>query len=268
MHHLACFIAMVSRKKAKGKARKAAKEAKAEEPEEKEEFSVAMINQERSLEAQMQRLMIGNLMKESEKCRHGVELERHDEKLCREVLEAFEGAYNTCFDNGDDNLASMLQAGVDAAYKRFAVVMSDLAKIGDFVSIYVADATQGILDGNNKVAQTDASYAFYFEKSLAISRKEKETVAIGSIAELQIGDMNTVVSFLRKRIPCSCLDKKYEEVKFVTKVGLCANPKCSLPDRKVERKKMLTCTGCGSAYYCSPECQKIDWPAHKVECGR
>jgi hypothetical protein len=266
---------MVSKKKKAGKARKAAKEAKkAAELEEKEELSVAMFNQERSLEAQMQRLIIGNLMRESNKCRHGVELESHDEKLCREVLAVFEGAYNTCFDNGEDNLASMLQAGVDAACDRFAVVMSDLAKIEDFVSIYVADAVQGILDGNNKAAQLGASKASYFEKSLAIFRKgkEKQVVSTGSmvmdIAELQNGDMKTVVSFLRKRIPCSCLDKKYEEVKYVTKMGMCANPQCSLPDRKVERKKMLTCTGCSNTYYCSYECQKIDWPAHKFECAR
>jgi hypothetical protein len=85
---------MVSRKKAKGKARKAAKEAKkAAESEEKEELSLAMINHESFLEAQMQRLIIGNLMRESNKCRHGVELESHDEKLCREVAAAFEGAY-------------------------------------------------------------------------------------------------------------------------------------------------------------------------------
>lgn len=264
---------MVSKKKKAGKARKAAKEAKkAAESEEKEELSVAMINQERSLEAQMQRLIIGNLMRDSNKCRHGVELESHDEKLCREVLAVFEGAYNTCIDNGNDNLASMLQAGVDAACERFAAVMSDHAKIEDFVSIYVADAVQGILDGNNKHAQLGASRASFFERSLAFFRKEKQFVAIGpmvmDVAELQSGDMKTVVSFLRKRIPCKCLDKKYEEVKFVTKMGMCANPECSLPGRKVERKKMYTCTGCSRIYYCSPECQKIDWSTHKIECGR
>ena len=235
---------------------------------------MAMINQERSLEAQMQRLIIGNLMRESGVCRHGVELDSHDEKLCREVLAVFMGAYNACFDNGDDNLESMLQAGADAACERFADVMSDLAKIEDFVSIYVADAVQGILDGNDK-ASIDASCAFYFEKSLAIFRKEKDIdiAAIGSrismtlIAELQSGDMNTVVSFLRKRIPCKCLDEKYKEVKSITKMGMCANPKCSLPDRRVERKNMFTCTGCSRACYCSNECQKADWRSgHKEDC--
>ena len=266
---------MVSRKKAKGKARKAAKEAKkAAESEEKEELSLAMINHESFLEAQMQRLIIGNLMRESNKCRHGVELESHDEKLCREVAAAFEGAYNTCFESGEDSISVSLKAGMDVVLERFAAVLTEVAKMKDFVSIYVADAVQDVLDGNIKVAQINTSFACYFEQFVAnvlLASEKKKTVPVVDghiIAELQSADMKTVVSFLKKRIPCNCLDKKYKEVKFVTKMGMCANTKCSLPDNKVERKKMFTCTGCSSANYCSPECQKIDWPAHKFECVR
>ena len=62
---------MVSRKKAKGRARKVAKAAKAAEVEGKEEQSVAMINQERALEMQMQRLSIGNNLRVFKQCQHG-----------------------------------------------------------------------------------------------------------------------------------------------------------------------------------------------------
>jgi hypothetical protein len=31
--------------------------------------------------------------------------------------------------------------------------------------------------------------------------------------------------------------------------------------------KMLKCGDCQQAYYCSSECQRIDWPKHKGECA-
>jgi hypothetical protein len=34
-------------------------------------------------------------------------------------------------------------------------------------------------------------------------------------------------------------------------------------DRKLER-----CSGCMTAYYCGRECQRKDWPAHKLVCGK
>jgi hypothetical protein len=30
--------------------------------------------------------------------------------------------------------------------------------------------------------------------------------------------------------------------------------------------RLKVCTGCERAYYCSPECQKLDWTAHKKRC--
>eukprot|EP00986_Skeletonema_menzelii_P008685 scaffold3767_cov116-Skeletonema_menzelii.AAC.10 len=41
-------------------------------------------------------------------------------------------------------------------------------------------------------------------------------------------DEHTIVSFFRKRVPCKCLDKKYNEVKSIVKMGLCGNPSCAL----------------------------------------
>jgi len=256
-----------SRKKTKGKARRAAKDAKAREKNEKEEDLKK--KEQDLLEEQMQRLAIDNLLRESvgavKQCRHGLELEYHQEKRCRELLVAFERGYNT---SGHHILGFMLHAGVEAAWGNISVVLGDASMMKDAVSIYVADAVQGILDGNDKAAKIDASFACYFEQLLAtrINKKAVHLVDGLRISELQNGDMKTVVEYLRKRIPCSCLDQKYEEVKSITKMGICCNPNCSLPGGKAKRRSMFYCAGCHVACYCSAKCQRVDWPAHKGFC--
>ena len=69
---------MVSRKKAKGRARRAAKEANVVE-EGKVDDKAAVANPDASLEAQMQLLTIDDLLI---KCRHGFEVKEESEKLC------------------------------------------------------------------------------------------------------------------------------------------------------------------------------------------
>lgn len=92
--------------------------AKAAEVEEKRKQSVAIINQERALEMQMQRLLIGNgnNLRVFKQCRHGMELEsrRHGMELespgpgpgpgVRNFAEKpwrHSRGDNTSFDNGD-----------------------------------------------------------------------------------------------------------------------------------------------------------------------
>jgi len=84
--------------------------------------------------------------------------------------------------------------------------------------------------------------------------------------ELIHADEHTLVKYLRKHIPCSCLDEKYEEVKKIKKMGICFNLQCSLPNREAERSTMLSCTRCRRVNYCSPQCQKVDWTDHKQDC--
>ena len=114
-----------------------------------------------------------------------------------------------------------------------------------------------------------ATYASFFEEWIAaIVHKTKATVGWAKIVELCVGDDHTLVSYYRKRIPCSCLDEKYKKVKSVKKMGFCYNIDCNMPDGMVERGKMFCCTRCGDANYCSVECQKADRKKHKKLCDR
>jgi len=71
-----------------------------------------------------------------------------------------------------------------------------------------------------------------------------------------------VVHFYKKRIPCSCLDEIYSELKKCQVRG----STCSYCKQTVKRKDLKTCSRCKFAQYCSKECQKLDWPSHKEHC--
>jgi len=141
-------------------------------------------------------------------------------------------------------------------------------------SFFVTRATQLYIgeemapDINIRYAHGHAAFACYFEQTRAVLMNESFAVNWAKVTELLTGDDHTVVKYLRKRIPCSCLDERYKEVKSVKKLGICFNFDCPIPGRKVERGKMLNCTVCGEANYCSRECQKAHWSTHKKECQR
>ena len=255
---------MPSRKKAKGKARKAAKareaEAKAKEEESRAVEVAAGQRQEESLEAQIQRLMVS--ASSPELCRHGYpSLSAGEEKVCEDFIQAFMSAFNTQEDVGQG-----LVTACDATEVKYTDVYS--LKLDTVVSMLLAGGAQRILNGNNDIARLYACLASYFEEFVEVSyRKTKAAPSLTKTFELCGADDHTLVSYYRKRIPCSCLDEKYKEVKTVKKMGLCYNPSCSLPDYgRVERCKMLSCRRCGDANYCSVECQKSHWKEHKKLC--
>mmetsp|Transcript_22059 Transcript_22059/g.33208 ORF Transcript_22059/g.33208 Transcript_22059/m.33208 type:complete len:130 (+) Transcript_22059:2-391(+) len=84
--------------------------------------------------------------------------------------------------------------------------------------------------------------------------------------DINPSDFHTLVKFYRRRIPCCCLDDKHEEVKYITKMGFCYNPKCKFPNRMPERRNTMYCSRCRCATYCSNGCQKAHWAQHKPDC--
>jgi hypothetical protein len=262
---------MPSSKKARGRERRAAKEVKAAEAEE-----IAARKEEQDLlEAQMQRLTIDNLLRKSgavQQCRHGFELEDREERLCFEFSKRFQREYQYHMNNVENNMLPCVNAAIDALQKeeKFAEILNDTANMNmrDVISYFVAEGTQRILNGKEHIVSVNVFFAYILEQYIAAAWEKTEPRVdwLRRAAELQCCDMHILVSYLKKRIPCKCLDEKYKEVKSIPKTGLCSNLECTLPDRRVARKKMYTCTGCNISYYCSADCQKAHWPVHKKYC--
>ena len=249
------LVIMPSRKKAKGKARKAAKEAKAKAEEEESEAVTA-------LGTQLQQLRINAASQEL--CSHGlVQSSAGEEKIIVDFINAFIAKFRSV----KHDVGAALVTAQEATIVEYVDVYS--SKLDTVISILLSYGTKCILDGGNRQAQEYAAFACYLENLMAVDlHKTKATAGWAKIIELYVADDHTLVSFYRKRIPCSCLDEKYKEVKSVKKMGLCDNLDCNLPDRMVERRKMFSCTRCGDTNYCSVECQRADWKTHRVRCNK
>jgi len=260
---------MPSRKKAQGKARKAAKAEKAEE-EGKKQSAVGANNEQQALGAQIQRLQLQDLFSEhdddttGDDCLHGHTLLPEDD-VAHQFMKSFMGHYYDAVNADGRKLGpDKFHAAIKATDEDLGIQTTENEVRMDWVlSFLYGLGAQFILDDSESRARMHAEIACFFEllKCATFGTEQPE------FFETQIADIHTLVSFYRKKIPCSCLDEKYEEVKSVSKVGLCRNLNCSLPGHLVKRSKMLYCTACGTTNYCSRDCQVEDWKRHKKTCN-
>jgi len=256
---------MASRKKANGKARRAAKaKAKAAAPN----------HQNQPLDGGQQMQMIDTERIEGvEKCNHGLVPSHYhwkshgeflntsnDMKLCKVFLQAFVDEFDGA---GGDFLAAY-----HATKEKYVGVWKDFGKMSFVVSFLLACGTSKVLEGNTRIARKYAALSSYFEMYVEVDLLNTRAYpSWAKINELYSADMHTLVSFLKKRIHCSCLDEKYKEVKSIPKIGLCCNTVCPLPCGKTERSLTKCCSRCRAANYCSRECQVAAWQGHKGECA-
>jgi hypothetical protein len=254
-----------SRKKIKGRAKREAKAAK--------KVTEANGQERAALGLQFQQLQLNHSawdgrkeLNNDEKCLHGCDWN------CVE-LEAIESFLNAWCENESDVIHNYYAARI-ATMNKFEAVWEDESKMEAFVSLFLSVATNLVLDGegDKEKAFVYAMHARYFEEWMAQEiYKTKASIQWPKLIELGAAvEQHTLISFLKKRIPCSCLDAKHAAVKCQPKMGICANPRCSLPGykggqldenlthRTVEKSTMKYCTRCKQVCYCSRNCQVID----------
>jgi len=142
-------------------------------------------------------------------------------------------------------LNKILNEVIAATEKKCQGVWRDEKKLELIKSSCLSRGAENILEGAIDMARYDAFASDYLEQWTDFELLRTKSVFDPlKLAELIDADEHTLVIFFRKRIPCSCLDQKYKEVKSIKKMGRCTNPTCSHPDRMVERGTMLSCTRC------------------------
>ncbi len=260
---------MASKKKkgrAKGKGKNAAKNLRGKE------------QQQGTLDAQMERLKIdedsqvdeealleeaiklASAEKEALGCCHGYGKAEAD-------IGAFANTFISYLCSDDElGLYEGLTAATTAIKLKYSHVWHNVSKLKMVVSFFASAGTQCFLEGDFDNARFLTAIACHFCNISSMMSGDQATIK-SKMFELFQCDEHTLVKYLRQNIPCSCLDDKYEEVKSITKMGVCFNSQCNLPNREVERSKMLSCARCGDANYCSRECQKAAWPEHKELCN-
>ena len=249
---------MPSRKKAQGKARKAAKAEVAAEAARKETDLVTQLNRLH---------MVEGYDYENETCTHGYETD----KICGDFVKHFLDIVDQVPMNGKPHGAFIIyDSAAEASREKFPKVWRSKRKLSKIDSLFLALGTNYTLSGDIERARQCAASAHYFREEIEVVIDDRPIqMKVQKTAELFASDEHTLVRYLQKRIPCSCLDAKYQEVKGIKKIGFCCNGQCKIPDRITERSTMFYCTRCRFENYCSAECQKVQWHAgHKEECEK
>ena len=262
----------MGRKRNQGKARKAAKAKAREEADERGNNNNN--NQTTNNGPGQSSLMMRQLQLQADgantTCRHGFDpLSVSTDIFVRsfQFVPAFQKSFDEAAKRGGLSFSNNLVDAKNATWDEYADVWTDLAKMEMALSVCFCSGTDAILGNNCQAAVMYAADARYFEQHIAVEVKQTQALYNWpKVCDTYEADLHTLVKFFRHRIPCSCLDEKYQEVKHITKKGCCYNAKCSTPVNRVERSKTKYCSRCRSATYCSRECQVADWTTHAPFC--
>ena len=266
----------MGRKRNQGKARRAAKVKAREEAAQQQEAASGNNNptannerqqlseaeeQESSianellLACQVQQLTPGKI------CSHGFNPYSEYKDICLDFISRFSRE----FDESSGSISACLIDAKNATLDEFSDVWNDSVKMKIAISIHLCNGAQAVLENKYDNVRDCATIVRYLEQDIAV-----RLVNWPKVTETYAADEHTLVKFFRRRIPCSCLDEKYEEVKHITKMGFCYNPQCkfSFHGEGVERSKAKYCSRCRVVTYCSRECQEACWSMHKPYCEK
>ena len=260
--------AMPSRKRAQGQSKKAAK-AKNEAARKAREAEESFREVEQS---QIQRLQKNKAR--SSMCLHGFD-PFPDDDICIKFIRAFLHEFYTCCcekykdeSQAERAIIECLLEAREVTKDEYSEIWNSDAKMKQVISYFLYNGTMHILDGEDSCATNSvlnsALIARFYDQWLKVNvHKSQACIDWPKVMESG-GCERTGVKFIWRRIRCSCLDEKYEEVKSITKIGKCFNPECRLPERL--RSELRCCSRCRSVTYCSRECQVADWSVHKELC--
>ena len=200
-------------------------------------------------------------------CTHGCDCESFHPN--RPLFKFSQKFVHECFATGG-TIGRKFQAAYRATMWEYSDDWNDPMCMKYTTSFFLAVGAQQSIIGNYNAARLYAAIAYCFEQHISTSlcgHGNCKAINWPKVNELFYDpDEHTLISFFRKRITCSCLDKKYKEVKSIKKLGICCNLMCRHPKGKVERSTMKCCSRCHLANYCSRNCQVENWAIHKKFC--
>ncbi len=200
---------------------------------------------------------------EANQCFHGFDQLSQSDR-CKEFIKSYELHYGT-ISLRTRMVGQTYAETLDVMKVHFPDVFGDALMLKNISSYYLSVGTNKILQGSNDVGY-NASHACFFEQIIAQYHDKTRQMNMSKVIELMGTDQHTNVKFIRERIPCKCLDEKYNQVKSIKKMGHCGSVNCISSNRVVERKTMLYCVNCRQINYCCRECQVADWSRHKPMC--
>lgn len=275
---------MEPRKKTQGKERRKVAEVKEPAPVAPDGSAADdMSAQSRSL-VQQQQLpgIFPNLMHSSLKrkrgCTHGWNPRQYPEEHdCHKFIQA---AYSKKAILSAATAGSAVQAAAVVTNEEYPNVWKDAAGLEWISKAFVSIATEMYDFGRASMAfkvKNDANEVDYLiaigfseliQQSIAVDLDHTlPTVYWARIYELLRADRRRIISYLKKRIPCSCLDEMYEEVKTLPKTGTCSNfLGCKILGGRLNIVDMWSCGRCRRDHYCGEACQKARWGIHKECC--